>query len=193
MANFCRSLRSRGHRVCLYAHPVQTLQLADRTDHLRAASPIDRCCGSRPSSARTRLLARPPCPFRGDGSPEQAQRRLRVQPQPASIAAALGKQLHSLRCSRRCTRRRFRGLSSVPPATPTARFVAVSEFVARQWYGLPRPAITGYNGIDVDAFLAGDGGEDLVWVGRITPEKGTDLAIEFARRSGRRFTGSSVR
>lgn len=72
-------------------------------------------------------------------------------------------------------------------AAPTARFVAVSEFVARQWSGLPRPAITIHNGIDVDAFLAGDGGEDLVWVGRITPEKGTDLAIEVARRSGRRL------
>jgi glycosyltransferase involved in cell wall biosynthesis len=47
---------------------------------------------------------------------------------------------------------------------------------------------TVYHGIDVDAFpVRADGGDDLILFGRIHPDKGTDLAIEIARRAGRRL------
>jgi glycosyltransferase involved in cell wall biosynthesis len=45
---------------------------------------------------------------------------------------------------------------------------------------------TVYNGIDLELYpLAEKGGEDLVFLGRIHPDKGVHLAIEVARRSGR--------
>jgi glycosyltransferase involved in cell wall biosynthesis len=47
---------------------------------------------------------------------------------------------------------------------------------------------TVYNGIDCSLYpLAERGGEDLVFLGRIHPDKGVHLAIETARRSGRRL------
>jgi glycosyltransferase involved in cell wall biosynthesis len=47
---------------------------------------------------------------------------------------------------------------------------------------------TVHHGIDLDAFrVYPDGGDDLILFGRIHPDKGTDLAIEIARRAGRRL------
>jgi glycosyltransferase involved in cell wall biosynthesis len=47
---------------------------------------------------------------------------------------------------------------------------------------------TVYNGIDLSLYpLVGGGGGDLVFLGRIHPDKGVHLAIEAARRSGRRL------
>ncbi|MEU4242306.1 glycosyltransferase family 4 protein [Actinoplanes sp. NPDC026619] len=46
---------------------------------------------------------------------------------------------------------------------------------------------TVYHGIDLADFAAGAGGDDLIAFGRIHPDKGTDLAIEIARRAGRRL------
>jgi len=47
---------------------------------------------------------------------------------------------------------------------------------------------TVHHGIDLDGLpVCADGGEDLILFGRIHPDKGTDLAIEIARRAGRRL------
>src|SRR5438128_8320178 len=47
---------------------------------------------------------------------------------------------------------------------------------------------TVYNGIDLSLYpLQASGGEDLIFLGRIHPEKGVHLAIEVARLSGRRL------
>ncbi|MGK5678202.1 glycosyltransferase family 4 protein [Actinoplanes sp. URMC 104] len=47
---------------------------------------------------------------------------------------------------------------------------------------------TVHHGIDFDGLPARErGGEDLILFGRIHPDKGTDLAIEIARRAGRRL------
>jgi glycosyltransferase involved in cell wall biosynthesis len=43
------------------------------------------------------------------------------------------------------------------------------------------------NGVDTDRWGLGPGGDDLVWSGRIVPEKGLHLALEVARRAGRRL------
>jgi glycosyltransferase involved in cell wall biosynthesis len=50
-----------------------------------------------------------------------------------------------------------------------------------------RWAATVYNGLDLSSYRqqAGEGGEHLAFVGRISPEKGPTLAIEVARRTGR--------
>jgi glycosyltransferase involved in cell wall biosynthesis len=47
---------------------------------------------------------------------------------------------------------------------------------------------TVYNGIDVDLYPQRTGrGEDLIFIGRIHPDKGVHLAIETAKQSGRRL------
>ena len=47
---------------------------------------------------------------------------------------------------------------------------------------------TVYHGIDLAGLpVSADGGDDLILFGRIHPDKGTDLAIEIARRAGRRL------
>jgi glycosyltransferase involved in cell wall biosynthesis len=52
---------------------------------------------------------------------------------------------------------------------------------------------TVYNGIDLSLYpLAESRGEDLVFLGRIHPDKGVHLAIEVARRSGRRLVIAGI-
>ncbi|KUL42287.1 glycosyltransferase family 4 protein [Actinoplanes awajinensis] len=47
---------------------------------------------------------------------------------------------------------------------------------------------TVYHGVDLNGLpFHADGGEDLILFGRIHPDKGTDTAIEIARRAGRRL------
>lgn len=70
---------------------------------------------------------------------------------------------------------------------PRAVFVAVSRDLAGRWTSLAVPPTVVPNGVDVDRFAAGPGGPDLAWVGRLVPEKGADLAVAAARRSGRRL------
>lgn len=73
-------------------------------------------------------------------------------------------------------------------ADPRTIFVAVSAALAAAWTTVPRHRMRVVrNGVDIDAFGEGAGGEDLVWVGRMVPEKGADLAISAARASGRRL------
>lgn len=66
-------------------------------------------------------------------------------------------------------------------------FVAVSRHTARAWRHRCDGAEVIPNGIDTTAWTPGPGGDDLVWFGRITPEKGLHLAIEVARLAGRRL------
>lgn len=67
------------------------------------------------------------------------------------------------------------------------RYVAVSRALAAQWTTIiPTPRVVP-NGVDLDRFSIGPGGPDLVWVGRLVPEKGADLAIAAARRAGRKL------
>lgn len=65
------------------------------------------------------------------------------------------------------------------------RYVAVSEHTAREWRPIAGPVQVVYNGIDPIRWPKGEGGDELIWFGRITAEKGTHLAVEAARRAGR--------
>ena len=65
-------------------------------------------------------------------------------------------------------------------------FVAVSEHTARSWAHVTQAHVV-HNGVDVDRWVPGPGGDDLVWVGRLVPEKAPHRAIAMARAAGRRL------
>jgi glycosyltransferase involved in cell wall biosynthesis len=63
-------------------------------------------------------------------------------------------------------------------------FAAVSRHTARAWsHLLPAPYVV-HNGVDLNHWCPGSGGGPPIWFGRITPEKGTHLAIEAAEQAG---------
>ncbi len=61
---------------------------------------------------------------------------------------------------------------------------AVSRHTAAAWRHVCDDIVVVPNGVDTEHWRLGPGGENLVWFGRITPEKGAHLAIEAARRAG---------
>lgn len=67
-----------------------------------------------------------------------------------------------------------------------ARFVAVSGHTARQWSHVTTPEVV-LNGVDVDRWRPGPGGDDLVWFGRLVPEKAPLEALRIAAAAGRRI------
>lgn len=64
------------------------------------------------------------------------------------------------------------------------RLAAVSRHTAASWRHLADDIVVVPNGVDTEYWRLGPGGDSLVWFGRITPEKGTHLAIAAARRAG---------
>ena len=63
-------------------------------------------------------------------------------------------------------------------------FVAVSAAMSRAWAHAVR-TVTILNGVDPARWAPGPGGPDVVWSGRLAPEKTPHEAIDAARRSGR--------
>ncbi|WP_082473876.1 glycosyltransferase [Curtobacterium sp. Leaf261] len=72
-------------------------------------------------------------------------------------------------------------------AEPRSAFLSVGEHTAAEWRREGIESTVVPNGIDTDAWRLGSGGPDLVWTGRIVPEKGTHLALEAAAAAGRRI------
>lgn len=72
-------------------------------------------------------------------------------------------------------------------AAPSARYVAVSHALARQWTTVRTSVIP--NGVAPARFALGPGSSRgaLAWVGRLTPEKAPHLAVAVARRLGQRL------
>jgi glycosyltransferase involved in cell wall biosynthesis len=70
---------------------------------------------------------------------------------------------------------------------PRSTFLAVSDHTAREWRAAGIDSLVLPNGVDTDLWPLGPGGDDLVWSGRLVPEKGADLAVEAARLTGRRL------
>lgn len=73
------------------------------------------------------------------------------------------------------------------PGRPVSAFAAVSGFTARAWTVLPSEPPTVPNGVALEAWPLGPGGDRLVWSGRLVPEKGPHLAIDAARAAGMRL------
>ncbi|WP_168701664.1 glycosyltransferase [Gordonia paraffinivorans] len=78
-------------------------------------------------------------------------------------------------------------LESALTLAPGTRCVAVSRHTAQAWAHVLGTVPVVHNGVRLDRWTSGPGGDDLVWFGRIVPEKGTHLAIEAARLTGRRL------
>jgi glycosyltransferase involved in cell wall biosynthesis len=95
------------------------------------------------------------------------------------------------RASRTAMVSTFHGRLDLPFAAAALRghrpaLVAVSQAHAAQLPGFPWQVV--HNGLSLDQMPFGaDPGEDLCFVGRISPEKGVVDAIEIARISGRRL------
>lgn len=68
-----------------------------------------------------------------------------------------------------------------------AAVVAISRAQARDAHPVPVAAVI-HHGIDLDVYRPGPGdGGYLLFVGRMSPDKGVDAAIRIARRAGRRL------
>lgn len=63
------------------------------------------------------------------------------------------------------------------------RFAAVSRTTARDWR-LPSEPVIIPNGVNVNLWRPGPGGDAAVWFGRLVPEKGAHLAIDACRKAG---------
>lgn len=70
-------------------------------------------------------------------------------------------------------------------AERTGTFLAVSAYTAAEWRQHGVDALVLPNAIDAGRWHLGPGGRDLVWFGRIVPEKGLHLAVQAARLTGR--------
>jgi glycosyltransferase involved in cell wall biosynthesis len=70
-------------------------------------------------------------------------------------------------------------------AAHPGRILAVSAFTAAEWRQHGVEAAVMPNAIDADRWRLGPGGHDLVWFGRLVPEKGAHLAVRAARLTGR--------
>lgn len=69
-------------------------------------------------------------------------------------------------------------------AAPTVPLIAISEDHARRSGGMPIGAVI-HHGLDLDRYRFDDrGGDYLVALGRMNPDKGIHLAIEVARETG---------
>jgi glycosyltransferase involved in cell wall biosynthesis len=70
------------------------------------------------------------------------------------------------------------------PGGVASAFTAVSAFTARQWEPINGPVPVIPNGIDLDDWQPGPGGDYAVWSGRLVPEKGLPDAVAAARQAG---------
>jgi glycosyltransferase involved in cell wall biosynthesis len=76
--------------------------------------------------------------------------------------------------------------SALRYAAASSRFVAVSAYTAAQWRHVVDADVIP-NGVDTDFWAPGPGGEEAVWCGRIVPEKAPHLAIDAARKARMRL------
>lgn len=67
-------------------------------------------------------------------------------------------------------------------------FLSVSDHIRREWAAAGVPSTVLPNGVDTAAWPQGPGGADIVWFGRLVPEKAPHVAIAVARRLGRHLT-----
>ena len=75
--------------------------------------------------------------------------------------------------------------SAIKASRPSnMQFVAVSRHTANAWSSIISDIAVIHNGVDLTRWRPGPGGGNLIWLGRLTAEKGPHLAITAARQAG---------
>ena len=182
-----RGLRERGHHVELWARAGTTSALADEL-HLMPDTPaLSTIASGDPNLPEPHFL-----------SDQVAYLSvIRDLLNRNDFDAVLNQSLHQLPLALSSTLRvPMVTTLHTPPfpwmevgawlAGPSSHLVAVSAALRGQWETLRGVRVI-HNGVDPAVFPVGPGGEDLAWAGRLTPEKGADIAIEAAARYGRRL------
>ncbi|MBD2760568.1 glycosyltransferase [Yimella sp. cx-573] len=188
-ATLITALRARGHHIRLYAREGTAPQLADEIIHYPDLPPISAVAALDPQVPEPDFLRDHHC---------LVGAMAHLMSHDDDLDVVHNQTLHHLPLSMStCLATPLVTTLHTPPfpwmelgaalARPTARFVAVSDALARQWTTLADPITLIANGIDTGAFPEGAGGDALAWVGRLVPEKGADLAIKAAKRAGRRL------
>lgn len=185
----CRALTDRGHHVTLFAPPgtdsrLRTVELALGGPQLSTDARGDV---SMPAELTIRehhaylslMLELADDPTRFDVVHNQSLHYLPVA-MSRLLAAPMITTLHTPPTP---------WLESAVQSTARSdmRFAAVSADTARRWAPLLGAVEVIRNGVDLRRWPAGPGGDDLVWTGRLVPEKAPHLAIRAARLTGRRL------
>ncbi|MFI6169433.1 glycosyltransferase [Nocardia sp. NPDC051052] len=188
--HLARALQARGHRVTLFAADGSDGAAADSALRVRAFSP---------SAAAAADSSMPPRQFLADHHAYLTVMTELSAIGPTSFDVIHNHSLHYLPVAMAPTLGVPMLTTLHTPPTPWlesaldvskglgSAFVAVSKHTAQAWRQVVRVAGVVPNGIDLRAWPMGSGGVDLVWFGRLTPEKGAHLAVAAARRAGRRL------
>lgn len=182
-----RALRQRGVQVTLFAGPGSDQGLQARELHVRPLELSDVARGD---------VSMPPERWLAEHH-AYLQVMLELQ-QRDDVDVIHNNSLHHLPIALAATARAPMLTTLHTPPTPwlepavrlmdqsRAKFVAVSGHTAVQWQHVARADVV-LNGVDVGRWVAGPGGEDLVWCGRLVPEKAPHEALQIAATSGRRI------
>ncbi len=79
----------------------------------------------------------------------------------------------------------YRIRSERQPGVQTSTVASVSHSNAAQWRH--HVDVVVHNGVQLDRWAVGGGGDHAVWSGRIVPEKGVQFALDAAKRAGVRL------
>lgn len=183
-----QALRSRGHHVTLHARPGSDPALADEIVPYPDLPPLSVAAAADPdvppaammrdhaafTSAMSLLLR--------DGGVDLVHNQS-LHHLPLAMSAVLDLPLVTTLHTPPLPMMEM----GVALADPRNRYVGVSKTTARAWTTLPQPATVIRNGVPTGGGPPGPGGDHLLWVGRITAEKGVDIAIAVARAMGCRL------
>lgn len=184
-ADLVRGLRSRGHHVELFARTGTDPDIADELHLMPELPPLSEIASGDPNM--------PEPDFLHDQSFYLAAMRDLFRRN--DIDAIFNESLHQLPLA-------LSPIVDVPVVTTlhtppfpwlevgawlagdSGHFVAVSRATQQQWSTVTSSRVI-HNGTDAAQFPAGSGGDALAWIGRLTPEKGADLAVHAAASAGR--------
>lgn len=169
VGELCRGLRAAGHEPVLAAHPDSEAPV----ERPPVPAPVGDRLGSGTEEDRFALAAR--------GVLERAG--VDVVHDHTAAGAAPGPvpsvtTMHGVPDRR--LRRRYRRAGRAGPVVAISRSQAVGATAA----GVPVDRVV-HHGVDPDVFPVGDGGGGyLLHLGRMSPDKGIDVAVRVARRAG---------
>lgn len=169
--NLARGLRERGHEVLLFTVGESACPVAQRSLFSRAVEPL----GQSLLEAAHVLAA-----YDALRDVDVVHDHTVLGP---LVAAAAGFATPPVVATNHGTftevsRRVYRAVAR------TASVVAISHDHARRAGDVPVAAVI-HHGIDLQRHRVGPGGDDLVFVGRMSPDKGVADAVRIAQRSGR--------